>query len=85
MSEIPASEVRVGDIGSRVIVIDTTGNAYTGPLSDVSATDWAYGKRPAEMVRVSITVKSDEKSKLVLTALPLDFLLQIDRSGDEHE
>lgn len=85
MNEIPASEISMGDIGSRVVVIDETGNAYTGTLTDASATDWKYGKRPEDMVRIRLSVQSVEGSKLELTTLPLDFRLQIERDGAGHE
>lgn len=78
MIEIPASDLRAGDIGSRVTAIDETGNAYTGILTDVSATAWKYGKRPEDMVRIRLEVESVEGSALKLTALPLDFRLQIE-------
>lgn len=79
MNEIPASEVRTGDIGSRVVVIDETGNAYTGTLTGVGATAWKYGERPEDKVRIRLEVESVEGSELKLTALPLDFRLQIER------
>lgn len=79
MIETSASEIRAGDIGARVVVIDTQGNAYDGTLTDVAATDWKYGKRDEEKVRINITVSSGERSELKFSALPLDFLLQIDR------
>lgn len=82
MTEIPASELRAGDIYRRVVVIDNTGNAYTGTLTDVNATDWHYGKRPEDTVKIRIAVKGAEGSELRLTDLPLDFRLQIDRDSD---
>ena len=82
MKEIIAAEIATGDIGSRVVVIDETGNAYTGVLTDVGATDWKYGKRPGDQVRIRIVVSSEERSKLELSALPLDFRLQIERIAD---
>lgn len=84
MTEIPASEIRTSDIGNRVVVIDETGNAYTGTLTDVSATDWKWGERPEDKVRIRLEVASTEGSELKLTALPLDFRLQIER-GVEHD
>ena len=71
MIETSASEIRAGDIGARVVVIDT--------LTGLAATDWKYGKRDEERVRINLTVSSEERSELKLSALPLDFLLQIDR------
>ena len=79
MIETSASEIRAGDIGARVVVIDTQGNAYDGTLTGLAATDWKYGKRDEERVRINLTVSSEERSELKLSALPLDFLLQIDR------
>ena len=81
MIETSASEIRAGDIGARVVVIDTQGNAYDGTLTGLAATDWKYGKRDEERVRINIniTVSSEERSELKISALPLDFLLQIDR------
>lgn len=84
MTEIPASEIRTSDIGNRVVVIDETGNAYTGTLTDVSARDWKWGERPEDKVRIRLEVASTEGSELKLTAMPLDFRLQIER-GVEHE
>ena len=81
MSEIPVAELRAGDIGSRVVAIDETGNAYSGTLTDVSATAWKYGKRPEDMVRIRIKVQGSEGSALELTALPLDFRLQIEKGA----
>lgn len=81
MSEIPVADVRTGDIGSRVVVIDETGNAYTGTLTDVAATSWKYGERPEDKVRIRLEVESAEGSELKLSALPLDFRLQIEREG----
>ena len=84
MHEIPVSELRAGDIGARVIAIDTTGNAYQGILTDLGATEWKYGKRPEEMVRIRIGVQAVEGSALKLESLPLDFRVQIERPGDEE-
>lgn len=83
MNEIPASDLRAGDIGSRVTVIDESGNAYTGTLTDVGAREWQYGKRPEDMVRIGLSVSSEERSELKLSSLPLDFRLQIEREGNE--
>ena len=83
MTELPVSELRLGDIGSRVVAIDSTGNAYDGTLTDVAATDWKYGKRDEDKVRIRITIKSDERSELKLDALPLDFRVQIVRHAGE--
>jgi hypothetical protein len=80
MKEIAVSDLRVSDIGSRAIAIDQSGNAYDGILTDVRATDWKYGKRPEEMVRARITIKSGEASELQLTELPLDFRIQVERA-----
>lgn len=81
MREISASELAIGDVGSRVVVIDTAGNAYAGVLTEVGAIEWKYGKRPEDWVRIRITVSSEERSKLELSALPLDFRLQIERAN----
>lgn len=85
MNEIAASDIRTGDIGSRVVVIDERGNAYTGTLVSVSASDWKWGKRPEDKVRIHIKVQSAEGSALELSALPLDFRLQIDREVSDDE
>lgn len=85
MKEVSAAEIRVSDIGRRVVAIDGTGNAYTGTLADISATEWKYGKRPEDMVRIRIQVQGSEGSALELTALPLDFRLQIDREASDDE
>ncbi|WP_217182668.1 hypothetical protein [Streptomyces sp. AC495_CC817] len=84
MREIAAGDIRLGDIGSRVVVIDETGNAYTGALVDVSATEWQWGERPEDQVQIRIKVASGEGSKLELNSLPLDFRLQIERSDDRR-
>lgn len=78
MIEISTAELTIGDIGSRVILIDTTGNAYTGILTDIRANAWEYGKRPEDKVRIHITASSEKGSELTLSALPLDFRLQIE-------
>lgn len=83
MLEVAAGEIRLSDIGSRVVVIDETGNAYTGVLTDAAATDWKYGKRAEDMVRIRIKVASGEGSALELTAVPLDFRMQIERADVE--
>lgn len=85
MNEIAVAELTPGDIGARVIAIDQTGNAYAGLLTDLSATDWKYGKRPEDKVRIRIKVVSVEHSELTLDALPLDFRVQIERSPDTKE
>lgn len=64
VKEVSAAEIRVSDIGRRVVAIDGTGNAYTGTLADISATEWKYGKRPEDMVRIRITVQGSEGSAL---------------------
>ena len=78
MKEIAAGEITLGHIGCRVVVIDTTGNAYAGVLTDVSAIAWKYGERPEDKVRIRIKVKSEEDSELCLDRLPLDFRLQVE-------
>lgn len=78
MREVAASEIAAGHIGSRVVVIDPSGNAYAGTLTDVSAAEWKYGKRDEDKVRIRIKVSSGEGSAIELSALPLDFLLQIE-------
>ena len=83
MIEISAGEVRLDDIGNRVIVIDDTGNAYAGTLTDVSATAWKWGDRPEDRVRIRLEVSSVEGSDLKLTALPTDFRLQIEREAGQ--
>lgn len=85
MNEIAVAQLTPGDIGSRVIAIDQTGNAYTGTLTDLSATDWKYGKRPEDKVRIRVKVTSVEHSELTLDALPLDFRVQIERMPDYAE
>lgn len=84
MREVSASEIAAGDIGSRVIVIDATGNAYAGILTDAGATTWKYGERPEDKVRIRLKVSSDEASALHLTDLPLDFRLQIERGSTDR-
>ena len=83
MTEISAAEICAGDIGGRVVVIDETGNAYTGALTDVGATDWKFGERPEDKVRIRIKVAGSEGSSLELSALPLDFRLQIERTDHD--
>jgi len=82
MQEISAGQVAAGDIGSRVVVIDDSGNAYTGILSRVTAMAWKWGERPEDKVRINLDVSSTNESELKLGALPLDFRLQIERPAD---
>lgn len=79
MHEISTAEIRVSDVGNRVVVIDDGGNAYSGIVTNVTANSWKYGKRDEEMVRISLTVSNSEQSELKLASLPLDFRLQIER------
>ena len=88
MQEIAVAELRVSDIGARVIVIDKAGNAYDGTLVNISATTWEWGERAEEKIRTRIAVESGGGSALKLGELPLDFRLQAERtplpmSGDE--
>ena len=84
MREVSASEIAAGDIGSRVIVIDSSGNAYTGVLTEVWVTTWKYGERPEDKVRIRLKVSSDGASALQLTDLPLDFRMQIERGSTDR-
>ena len=85
MTEIPVADLRVSDIGSRAIVIDTSGNAYDGSLTSFFPSQWKYGKTEADMVRTNLTLEAGEKSKLELGHLPLDFRVQIERDIQEGE
>lgn len=79
MHEISTAELRVSNVGNRVVVIDEGGNAYSGIITNVTANAWKYGKRDEEKVRISLTVSNSEQSESKLALLPLDFRLQIER------
>lgn len=86
MKELAVSELAVSDIGSRIIAIDNTGNAFDGTLTKVWASEWKHGKTPDEMVRTNLTITADESSSLELSNLPLDFRVQVEReNGPTHE
>lgn len=80
LTELATAELRVDDIGRRIVVIDPSGNAYAGVLVDLSAIEWKYGDRTEDKVRIRIKVRSDERSTLALETLPLDFRVQIERN-----
>ena len=74
-----AGELRPTDIGSRVVTIDESGNAYDGLLSWITAYASSHPKLPSERVRISLKIASGEKSELSLGQLPLDYQIQIAR------
>lgn len=83
MIEISTAELSIGDVGNRIVMIDTTGNAYKGILTGIRAVDWKYGERPEDKVRIWLKASSDEDSELELSNLPLDFRVQIERTQSE--
>ena len=77
MIEIPLSEIRGDDVGCRVLVT-RDGNAFDGMLvnADITRADYEFKDRPRITARLKVKTDSTE---LVLTQLPLDYLIQVDR------
>ena len=91
MIEIPVSDLLASDVGKRVVVA-RDGNTFDGTLTDLGVMrhDWNYKSHAKYEVVLtvktltmgSLLTQSDDKvgAKLELRKLPLDYLIQVERS-----
>lgn len=87
--EIPLYEIRASDVGSRAVAA-RDGNTFNGLLTEIDVTRSEYKLEGKPRVTARLVLKTLKKggmlassdtvlSELKLTALPLDYLIQIDR------
>lgn len=91
VQELPLSDLRADDVGLRVIIA-RDGNTFDGLLAqmDVLRSDYEFKDKPRITARlvmktvVEVPGSSDRvTSELKMTGLPLDYLIQIDRTATD--
>lgn len=77
MQQIPIAQLRVDDVGRRVIVTQE-GQAIEGTLKRL----WPSLNHYSQKVTTSLEITLNSTAELKLDALPLDYLIQVDREVD---